>query len=411
MTSTLTAAPTDNTDLVEGIKAFIRSEVVPLEEANQELLENSRLTYDEAGGFSADVLDLCRQVRETSAKAGYYSMFAPESVGGAGLGAQALYDVWEGLSHYAGPGRPLADQAIGHWTSGPSFLLGELQPALRDTVTEEVMSGAATVCFGMSEPDAGSDAWAMSTRAVRDGDGWVLNGTKQWTSNAAHATYAFVWAVTDEELRRTRKGGISLFLVPTSTPGFEVDSVLRLFEHVGGHETILSLTDVRISEEYLVGTLHQGFALALKGVSNGRMYNAGHCVGMGRWALETATEYTGVRKAFGNVIGDYQGVSFQLADCAMDIYASKSMALDCARRLDRGELALKELNMVKAFTTEACFRVFDRCMQVCGGMGLTNEMRFVAGWHFARMVRVADGTGEVMRRNIANSLRKGDLSF
>jgi acyl-CoA dehydrogenase len=132
---------------------------------------------------------------------------------------------------------------------------------------------------------------------------------------------------------------------------------------------------------------------------------------MARWALETATDYASVRHAFGKPIADYQGVSFQLADCAMDIYASKAISLDCARRLDRGQRALKELNMVKAYTTEACFRVFDRCMQVCGGMGLTNEMRLVSGWHFARMVRVADGTGEVMRRNIANSLRKGDLSF
>jgi acyl-CoA dehydrogenase len=411
MTATLQSTEGDHADLVEGIRAFVKSEVVPLEDAHRDLLENARLTYDEQGGYSAPVLDLCRQVREASAKAGYYSMFAPESVGGAGLGARALYELWEGLSHFVGSGRPLPEQVIGHWTSGPSFLLGELQPALRDTVTEEVMTGAATVCFGMSEPDAGSDAWAMSTRAVRDGDGWVLNGTKQWTSNAAHAKYAFVWAVTDEGMRRQRKGGITLFLVPADTPGFRVDSVLRLFEHVGGHETIVSLTDVRIPDENVVGTLHQGFALALRGVSNGRMYNAGHCVGMARWALETATDYASVRHAFGKPIADYQGVSFQLADCAMDIYASKAISLDCARRLDRGQRALKELNMVKAYTTEACFRVFDRCMQVCGGMGLTNEMRLVSGWHFARMVRVADGTGEVMRRNIANSLRKGDLSF
>lgn len=402
---------TDYADLVEGIQGFIKSEVVPLEDANRELFENSRLTFDERGGYSKPVLDLFRQVRETSAKAGYYAMFAPESVGGEELGALALFSVWEGLSQFAGPGRLLSEQVIGHWTSGPSFLLGEVHPTLRDGVIEEVMSGAATVCFGMSEPDAGSDAWAMSTRAVRDGDGWVLNGTKQWISNSPHAKYAFVWAVTDEEMKRSRKGGITLFLVPTDTPGFQVDSVLRLFEHVGGNESILSLTDVRIPDENVVGTLNQGFALALRGVSNGRMYNAGHCVGMARWALETATRYTGVRKAFGKPIGDYQGVSFQLADCAMDIYASKTMSVDCARRLDRGERALKELNMVKAYTTEACFRVFDRCMQVCGAMGLTNEMRFVSGWHFARMVRIADGTDEVMRRNIANSLRKGDLSF
>jgi acyl-CoA dehydrogenase len=411
VTAKLDSIEGDNTDLVEGIKAFIKSEVVPLEDANRQLLDNPRLTFDERGGYSAEVLSLFRQVREASAKAGFYAMFAPEAVGGAELGSLALFSVWEGLSHFAGPGRLLPEQVVGHWTSGPSFLLGEVHPALRDGVIEEVMGGTATVCFGMSEPDAGSDAWAMSASAVRDGDGWVLNGTKQWISNSPHAKYAFIWAVTDEEMKRQRKGGITLFLVPTDTPGFQVDSVLRMFEHVGGNEAILSLTDVRIPAENMVGNLHQGFALALRGVSNGRMYNAGHCVGMARWALDTATRYTGVRTAFGKPIADYQGVSFQLADCAMDIYASKAMSVDCARRLDRGERALKELNIVKVYTTEACFRVFDRCMQVCGGMGLTNEMRFVSGWHFARMVRVADGTDEVMRRNIAGSLRKGDLAF
>ena len=265
MTTMLDSTEADYTDLVEGINAFVKRVVVPLEDANRELLDNPRLTFDERGGYSAPVLDLMRQVRVASAKAGYYAMFAPESVGGEGLGALALFSVWEGLSHSAGPGRLLPDQVIGHWTSGPSFLLGEVHPSLRDGVIEEVMSGEATVCFGMSEPDAGSDAWAMSTKAVRDGDSWVLNGTKQWTSNSAHAKYAFVWAVTDEDMKRERKGGITLFLVPTDTPGFAVDSVLRLFEHVGGNETILSLNDVRIPDTHMVGTLNQGFGVGVAG--------------------------------------------------------------------------------------------------------------------------------------------------
>jgi acyl-CoA dehydrogenase len=263
----------------------------------------------------------------------------------------------------------------------------------------------------MSEPDAGSDAWAMTTRAVRDGDEWVITGTKQWISNSPHADYAFVWAVTDVGMRRDRTGGISCFIVPTSTPGFKVDSVLKLFEHAGGNEAIVSFSDVRISDDHLVGELHRGFALALRGVSNGRIYNAGHCIGMARWALEQATEYCKLRKTFGKTISEYQGVTFQLSECAIEIYGAKTMSMDCAGRFDRGELPLKELDIVKAYSTEMCFRVFDRCMQVCGGMGLTNEMRLVAGWHFARMVRIADGTGEIMRRNIATRLLKGDLKF
>src|SRR5271155_2226671 len=339
MTTMLDSTEADYTDLVEGINAFVKRMVVPLEDANRELLDNPRLTFDERGGYSAPVLDLMRQVRTASAKAGYYAMFAPESVGGEGLGALALFSVWEGLSHSAGPGRLLPYQMIGHWTSGPSFLLGELHPSLAHDVVPDIMSGNAGVCFGMSEPDAGSDAWSMRTSARLDGDDWVLNGTKQWTSNAGHASYAFVWAVTNDDLRQRRAGGISCFLVPFDSPGFRLDSIIRLFDHVGGNEAILSLNDVRIPAEYLVGTVDRGFALALRGVSNGRVYNAGHCVGLARWALEIATEYAQSRTAFGHPISDYQGVSFMLADSAMEIYAARSMSLDCARRLDRGESA------------------------------------------------------------------------
>jgi acyl-CoA dehydrogenase len=406
-----TATASDIADLTEGLHDFLQRQVLPLEEQHRAVLDNPRLTYAESGAYSSDTVELFREVRMRSAAAGYYPMFAPENVGGGGLGALAQYTVWESLHHRYGPGRLLPYQSVGHWTSGPSFLLGHLSPALRDTITAEVMSGRASVCFAMSEPDAGSDAWSMSTSAVRDGDEWVINGSKQWISNSPFATYAFVFAVTDQELRRGRRSGVSCFIVPTDTPGYHVDSVIRLFGHIGGNEAILSFQDVRVSDEHLVGELHHGFDLALGGISRGRIYNAGRSVGLARWALERACEYATTRKAFGKVISDYQGVTFPLADSAMEIYASKQMSLDCARRIDAGEPALKELSMVKAYSTEMCFRVFDRCMQVHGGMGLTNEMNLVEGWHQARIVRVADGTGEVMRRNIASRILKGDLQF
>lgn len=411
ITATSVETASDLEDLCAGLHSFLRREVVPLEEANRELLENPRLTYAESGGYSPPIVELFRQVRTRSAAAGYYPMFAPVNVGGGGLGAVAQYTVWESLHHRYGPGRLLPYQAVGHWTSGPSFLLGHISPALRASITAEVMSGQASVCFAMSEPDAGSDAWAMKTSAVRDGDVWVLNGSKQWISNSPFATYAFVFAVTDQEQRKGRRTGVSCFIVPTDSPGYAIDSVIRLFGHVGGNESILSFTDVQVGGDQLVGELDHGFDLALGGISRGRIYNAGRSVGLARWALERACEHATTRKAFGRVISDYQGVTFPLADSAMEIYATKQMSLDCARRIDAGDPVRKELAMVKAYSTEMCFRVFDRCMQVHGGMGLTNEMHLTEGWHQARSVRVADGTGEVMRRNIASRILKGDLQF
>ncbi|MEO7370326.1 MAG: acyl-CoA dehydrogenase, partial [Ilumatobacteraceae bacterium] len=278
-------------------------------------------------------------------------------------------------------------------------------------VLDKFVSGEETMCFAMSEPDAGSDAWAMSTRASREGDGWVLNGVKQWITNSPWAQYALVFAVTNEQLRASRKGGITCFLVPTDSVGYRIDSVISLFGDVGGNESIISLTDVHVSAECVVGEVDEGFALAVGGVALGRIYNAGRCVGLARWALERATEYAKERKTFGKAISEYQGISFQLADSAIEIYATKSMSMDCAQRLERGEEASRELAMVKAYSTEMCFRVYDRCMQVHGGMGLTNEMRLYDGWHLARIIRIADGSGEIMRRNIARALLRGDTDF
>jgi acyl-CoA dehydrogenase len=251
----------------------------------------------------------------------------------------------------------------------------------------------------------------MTTRAIRDGDYFVLNGTKQWISNSPYASFATVFAVTDEDLRRDRQTGISCFLVPADTPGYSIDSVIKIFGHPGGNESIMSFRDVRVPADSLIGEHNRGFSLALGGVSLGRMYNAGRCVGLARWALEQATAYAKERRTFGRPIADYQGVSFMLADCAMDIYAMKSMARDCARRLEQGELPLRDMAILKARSTEMCFQVFDRCMQVLGGMGLTNETRLYDGWHQARAIRVADGSGEIMRRNIASRLLKGDIQF
>lgn len=412
MTTTIAFdADTFEAEVQQGLGAFIDSEVVPLEEQHREHLEDPAWVYGPAGGYSQELQALMRQVRMRSAAAGYYAILCPTEIGGGGLGPIANVSIWEFMYRRYGPGRILPYQALGHWTNGPSFLFTQMTPALRTRALERLVSGEATTCFAMSEPDAGSDAWSMRTNAVKDGDSWVLNGTKQWISNSPYAAFATVFAVTDEEMKLTHKGGISCFLVPTDSPGFSIDSIIKIFGHPGGNEAIISFKDVRVPADSVIGELHRGFDLALNGVSLGRMYNAGRCVGLARWALELATNYSKDRQAFGHPIADYQGVSFQLAESAMDIYATKSMALDCARRLERGELPLRDMAILKAYSTEMCFRVFDRSMQVLGGMGLTNETRLYDGWHQSRAIRVADGSSEIMRRNIARHLLKGETAF
>lgn len=399
-------------EVVAGLHRFIESVVLPLESKHEALFENPRRLYDESGAMCAEAREVRRSVRMSSAEAGYYTLFASPELGGAGFGMMALYATWESLFHRYGPGRLLPFDTLGHWTSGPGLILENLSGQDSAMVVTEVMSGSKIMCFGMSEPDAGSDAWAMRTTADPDGPGrWRLNGTKQWTTNGPTADYILVFAVTDHERRKTKKGGITAFLVPMETPGVRLDSVVKLFGEIGGKEAIISFQDVIVDEHHLVGGLDDGMRLGLAGVGIGRIYNAARAVGLGRWALELAVRYANERVAFGSAIGENQGVAFPLAETAMELYAAATMAADCAVRLDRGLSAAKEMSMVKAFSTEACFRAFDRAIQVHGGMGLTNEMRLVDGLMQARIVRIADGTAEIMRRSIWQQLVKGNLAI
>jgi acyl-CoA dehydrogenase len=391
-------------DVLGGLSAFVDSVVVPLEKENARLFDQGRNFYRENGAYSDEVRELLRTVREQASVAGYYGMFVPEDVGGGGCGAGLLYEVWRHLYARYGPGRPLPYAAVAHWSYGPSVLCSSLTQAARQYMLPAFMAGTTTGCFGMSEPDAGSDAWSMATSARREDGGWMISGTKQWITNAPEADWAFIWAVTDAEQKSAHRGGISCFLVPATLPGFSVDSVIALFGQAGGHEGIISLTDVHVSEDALVGELDRGFDLALAGVSTGRLYNAGRCVGLAQWALDRACGYAAVRETFGKPIAEYQGVSFPLADCAVEIYAADAMARDCAAKVEAGADASHEVAMTKVFTTEMCSRVYERCMQVHGGMGLTNEMRLYDGWHQARLTRIADGSAEILRRNIARRL-------
>ncbi|OLM16793.1 MULTISPECIES: acyl-CoA dehydrogenase [unclassified Pseudonocardia] len=391
-------------DILDGLSDFVDAVVVPLEESNAGVLDDVRHRYAPDGAHAPEVRALLRTVRERSAAAGYYGMFVPEAIGGGGLGALALYEAWKHLHARYGPGRLLPYASVAHWSYAPSTLCTHLTETAADRMLPAFMAGTTTSCFGMSEPDAGSDAMAMRTVARRDEGGWRITGTKQWITNSPEADWVFVWAVTDPVRHRDRAGGISCFLVPTSAPGFAVDSVITLFGSAGGYEGIISFDDVLVPEDALVGELDHGFRLALEGVSTGRLYNAGRCVGLAQWALDKAAAYATERRAFGRTIGDYQGVSFPLADCAVEIYAADAMARETAGRVQAGLEAHHEVAMTKVFTTEMCSRVYERCMQVHGGMGLTTEMRLYDGWHQARLVRIADGSAEVLRRNIARRI-------
>jgi len=403
--------PEDVVAVRDGVLRFVEAQVAPRIERHRSVLEDQRRLYGDDGRYAPEIRALIRDIRMLSAEAGFYAMCAPTELGGGGLGHLVYYAAWEAIYRRLGSQGVVIPWVIAHWAFGPSRLLTQVTDEARRRCLAGMMSGETSMCFGLSEPGAGSDASMIQTRAVKSGHGWRISGRKLWTSNAPTADWCIVFAITDAGKAARKAGGISAFLVPTDAPGFSVESVVRLFGHAGGHEGALVLDDVEVQPWQLVGQLDEGFKIALYGVSLGRVYNSARAVGQGRWALEMALDYAKQRQAFGAAIADYQGVSFPLAQCATELHAAHLMGLNAAMLLDRGDKAVKELSMAKAYAVQAGFRAVDRAMQTHGGMGLTNEVGLVHAWHDLRIVNIADGTNEILTRTIAQRLLAGDVEL
>ena len=419
--------PEDIRDIVKGastgITQFIDSEVLPLEKEMGDVLTDERKFFDESGKAVPAVLEARKQVRMKSAAAGYYGMFAPESVGGGDLGIRAMVFVEEAMYRKYGPGRPLITWAkgflsqptIASFVDGPSHMLVSVSNSVRKEHLPLISRGEKTVCFALSEANAGSDVWALKTKARRDGDDWIINGSKQWITNSPYCDYAVVFAITDEAMVAERKGGISAFLVDATAQGYSFDGVLPVMGHVGGDCGGMSFDNVRVSADRMVGPLNQGFQIAMFGISEGRLSISANCIGMCEYALDRSLEYAQQRISFGKPISEYQAIQFMLADMAIDIYTMKYMVLQTAALVEEfpktGRMPVKEISIAKAYAVEKSQECYDRAIQVHGGMGLSNELPLNEGFRIARTLRIPDGTGEIQRRTIARQMLRGDTAF
>lgn len=403
--------PDELEDVLDGLERFVKAEVIARSDAHQELLEDVRRRFGPTGAYSPEVVELIREIRMASAEAGYFNLAVPEAMGGGGMGYLAYLAAWERIYHLCGGRRWLAQFAISHWAFGPSAVLERVTDWARAEVLPGMMAGETMMCFGMSEPDAGSDATMIRTRAEPDGDGWRLYGRKIWTTHVTIAEWMIVLAVTDPERARARRGGISAFLVPTSADGFRLDRVIGMWGEPGGSEAESVFDGVRVEPWQLVGDLHEGFQIGMLGVSLGRIYNTARSVGLSRWAIELAVEYAKQRQAFGHPISEYQGVAFPLAEAATDIHAAHLLGCNAALLLDQGHRAIKELSMAKTFAVRAAVRAVDRAMQTHGAMGFTNEVGLAEAYHVLRVINVADGTNEILNRTIFQRLAGGDTDL
>jgi alkylation response protein AidB-like acyl-CoA dehydrogenase len=267
---------------------------------------------------------------------------------------------------------------------------------------EPMATGAVIGCFCLTEPEAGSDAAAIKTRAVRDGDGWVLNGTKQFISSGRIAGVSIVFAVTDPA---AGKRGISAFIVPTDTPGWRVASVEHKLGQRCSDTCQIVFEDCRVGPEALLGREGEGYRIALANLEGGRIGIAAQSVGMARSAFEAALAYAQERQAFGAPIFDLQAVSFRLADMATKIEVARQAVLHAASLRQAGQPCLKEAAMAKLFASEMAERVCSDAIQVHGGYGYLNDFPVERIYRDVRVCQIYEGTSDIQRLIIARQLR------
>ncbi|MEE8202687.1 MAG: acyl-CoA dehydrogenase family protein, partial [Alphaproteobacteria bacterium] len=365
------ALSTEQRLLVDAVRAFVERELMPHEDAV------------ERSGEVPPELDA--EIRATAKAHGVYAANMPEEAGGGGLDAVSVALMERELGRTA-----FALQYIVH---RPSNILRACQGEQVARYLVPTIRGERVECLAMSEPGAGSDLRAMSTKAVRDGDDYVIDGRKHFISYADRADFAVLFAATGvDDTPRGPKKRITAFLVDMDTPGFEVRRGSESVSHRGFHHCELVFDGCRIGADKVLGEEHKGFDVANEWLGATRLTVAAQCVGRARRVHEMAVEWAATRKQFGRTIGRFQGTSFKLADMAAEIAAADLMTLNAAWKVDQGTLTDDDAAMAKLFATETLGRVTDHAVQIFGGMGLMEELPIERFWRDARVERIWDGT-------------------
>jgi alkylation response protein AidB-like acyl-CoA dehydrogenase len=264
-----------------------------------------------------------------------------------------------------------------------------------------IAQGKALGAFCLTEPHAGSDAAAITTRAVRDGDGYVLNGVKQFITSGKHADFAVVFAVTD---KAAGKKGISAFVVPTSAPGYRV---ARLEDKTGQRASDTAqivLENCRVPSANLLAQEGAGYRIALANLESGRINVAAQATGMAQAALEAARTYAAERRSMGKPLIGHQAVNFRLADMATGVEAARQLYLHAARLKDAGRPCLKEASMAKLFASETAERVCSDAVQIHGGYGYVTDFPVERIWRDVRVCQIYEGASDIQRIVIGRAL-------
>ncbi len=373
------------------------------------LTEEQEMVRDMARRFAEERLKPAAAERDRTAafpavelgemgELGLMGMIVPEEYGGAGTDFVAYALAIEEIA--AGDGAVSTIIAV-HNSVGCAPILKFGTPEQKERFLKPMAQGGMLACFCLTEPQAGSDAAAIKTRAVRDGDHYVLNGSKQFITSGKNAKVAIVFAVTDPA---AGKKGLSAFIVPTDTPGY---TVAREEEKMGQHASDtcqIVFEDCRVPASLMLGREGEGYKVALANLEGGRIGIAAQAVGMARAAYEAALQYAKERESFGTAIINHQAVAFRLADMATRVEAARQMVLHAASLRDAGLPCLKEAAMAKLFASEAAERVCADAIQVHGGYGYFNDFPVERIYRDVRVCAIYEGTSDIQRLIISRQI-------
>ncbi|MFW8593921.1 acyl-CoA dehydrogenase family protein [Cribrihabitans neustonicus] len=370
--------------IVETTRAFVEKELYPHEAA-----------IERTGHLDMEVI---REVQKKAMEAGLYAANMPEEVGGAGLDTLTwlMYEKELGRANYAL-----------HWTgvARPSNILLAGTEEQKEKYLFPCIKGEKWDCLAMTEPDAGSDLRGMKASARKDGDDWILNGTKHFISHADIADFAIVFMATgEEETPRGVKKKITAFFADKGTPGFTVRDGYRNVSHRGYTNAVLEFDDCRLPASAVLGEVDKGFEVANTWLGATRLQVAATCLGRAERALQHSVEYAAERRQFGQQIGKFQGISFKLADMALELKAANLLTWEAGWKFDRGTVTESDMSMAKLKATEMLAFVADEAIQIHGGMGLMDELPLERIWRDARVERIWEGTSEIQRHIISREM-------
>lgn len=367
---------------IEQLKRYVRERLIP---AEADVIANDLIP--------ADIVDEMREM-------GLFGITIPEEYGGAGMSISQYIETVKQLS-YAAPA----------YRSTMSINVGMTGSAIRKFGTPEQkahwlprIASGEIACFGLTEPGSGSDSAAMQTMATRSGNGYVLNGTKRYITNSPHAKIGLIMARTSREAL-PKNAHVSAFIVNMDTPGITIGTPDKKMGQAGAHIADVIMEDVHVDGDALVGGEEgKGFHIAMQSLDNGRLSIGAMGVGLGRRILDTAVRYATERKAFGEPIANFQLIQAMLADSDAELYAAECMIADACARADRGENIVRKAAACKMFATETCGRVADRCVQIYGGAGYLAEYEAERFFRDARILRIYEGTTQIMQLQIAKHM-------